>query len=127
MGKEFTSEYQPKKHTGPRMATVLNKLLSAEWKIKNKQLKELVKTLKLKETFEVAIVLRRLLNACKGDDTAIERIFDRVDGRVAQKLLGAGLSGDTKVIVIYPPDYKRKEQIADKAKEVSSRISGLTS
>ncbi len=31
-----------------------------------------------------AIVWRRLLNACEGDDLAIERIFDRIDGKVAE-------------------------------------------
>jgi len=99
MGKQFTSTYQPKKHTGPRMATILNKLLSAKWEIKDKQIKNLLKSLKLKETLEVSVVLRRLLNACEGDDTAIERIFDRVDGKVPQKLEGEGFIPETKIFI----------------------------
>jgi hypothetical protein len=100
MGKQFTADYQPKKHTGPRMATILSKILSAKWEIKDKQIKTLLKSLKLKETLEVSVVLRRILNACEGDDLAIERIFDRVDGKVAQELIGKGFAGETKIILI---------------------------
>lgn len=33
------------------------------------------------------IALRAILNACQGDQNAIEDIMDRVDGKVAQKML----------------------------------------
>jgi hypothetical protein len=70
-------------HKGPYLAVILKKLLKGRRKIKDPEVKELLKKLKLPETIAVSIVLRRILNACEGDDLAIERIFDRIDGKVA--------------------------------------------
>ncbi len=103
------------------MTTVLNKLLSAKWPIKDKQIKELINGLKLKETLETAIVLRRLLNACEGDDLAIERIFDRVDGKVAQTLIGEGF--ENRIInIIHKNGKPTEENLITKIRDNSERI-----
>jgi len=34
---------------------------------------------------------------------------------------------DTKIVIIYPPGYKPKEEIGNQSQAVSSRIPGLTS
>ncbi len=75
-----------KDHTkkGPYLTPILKKLLSANWEFHDKKIKVLLKDLKLKETIGVALVLRRVLNGTEGDDLAIERIFDRIDGKVAE-------------------------------------------
>jgi hypothetical protein len=70
---------------GPRLTTILNKLLSAKWDFNDPKIKELIKKCELEETIEVALCLRRILNGTEGDDAAIERILDRIDGKVAQK------------------------------------------
>ena len=70
-----------------------------------------------------ALVWRYILNGTQGDNQAIEGIFDRIDGKTIQKLIGEGFSGDTKIIVVYPEGYKPKEQIADNTQTISSRLS----
>jgi len=89
-----------KDHTqkGPYLANILKKILSGKWEFHDPKVKALLKDLKLKETIATALVLRRVLNATEGDDLAIERIFERVDGKVDQKLLTD--SPETKIIII---------------------------
>jgi len=117
MGKQFTSTYQPNHHKGPRLSTILNKLLSAEWKIKDREIKDLLKKLHLPETIETSIVLRRILNACEGDDNAIERIFDRVDGKIPQKLVGEGIASQNIQIVI-----NKAKELKDNEDRIQSDI-----
>jgi len=70
-----------------------------------------------------ALVWRRLFNATEGDDQAIERVFDRIDGKVAQKTEHSGqIDSGTKIIIVYPSDYKPKEKVGVEAEEVSSRV-----
>lgn len=98
-GNRFSSTNQPKKNgcpPGPRLTTILSKLLSAKWDFNDPKIKALIKKQGLEETIETALVLRRILNGTEGDDTAIERIFDRLDGKVIQKVSGEG----GKVVVI---------------------------
>lgn len=81
----FSSINQPIKngcHKGPRLTTILSKILSAKWDFNDPKIKELIKKQHLKETIETALVLRRVLNGTEGDDLAIERIFERIDGSV---------------------------------------------
>lgn len=80
---QFPVNRQDHTKKGPYLTPILNKLLSAEWPIKDAKMKSLLKRLELPETIAVSVALRRILNACEGDDLAIERIFDRVDGKVA--------------------------------------------
>lgn len=40
----------------------------------------------IKLTVRDAIVWRRIMNACEGDDLAIERIFNRLDGKVPEAI-----------------------------------------
>ena len=70
---------------GPRLTTILKKLLSAEWEVNDPKVQTLIEKCGLERSIEVILCLRRILNGTEGDDTAIERIFDRIDGKVAQK------------------------------------------
>ena len=69
-------------HTGPRLTTILKKLLSAEWEVNDPKVQALIEKCGLDRTIEVILCLRRVLNGTEGDDQAIERIFDRIDGKV---------------------------------------------
>ena len=95
----FSKTYQPEKNghpPGPRLTTILSKLLSAKWDFNDPKIKAIIKKQGLEETIETALVLRRILNGTEGDDTAIERIFDRLDGKVIQKVKDEG----GKIVVI---------------------------
>jgi hypothetical protein len=81
------------KKSSIHLTTTLKKLLGAKWDITDPKIKALVKERGLEETVEVILVLRRILNGTEGDDTAIERIFDRIDGKVPQK---SEVSGELK-------------------------------
>jgi hypothetical protein len=85
---QFTSATAPR-HTkkGPYLTPILNKLLNAKWEFHDKKIKTLLKDLKMKETIGTALVLRRILNGTEGDDLAIERIFDRIDGKVKDHIV----------------------------------------
>lgn len=67
-----------------------------------------------------AIVWRLLLNAAQGDNVAIREILERTDGKVAQKLEGVG--GETRIVVIYPENYKPKDKLEDKSTEFPGRL-----
>ena len=75
-----------KGNKGPHLTTILKKILSAKWDFKDPKIKALIKERKLKPTIETALMLRRILNGTEGDDMAIERILDRIDGKVTQKV-----------------------------------------
>lgn len=70
---------------GPRLTTILKKLIAGEWEFNDSKIQDLLKRTDCKQTIETALVLRRILNGTEGDDAAIERIFDRIDGKVTQK------------------------------------------
>ena len=46
-----------------------------------------------------AIIWRLILNASQGDNQAIKEILDRLDGKVAQKLINEGMK-DTRIVII---------------------------
>ena len=122
-GTRFPTNRQDhtQKHPNGYVRPMLIKLLSAEWHIEDKKIKKLLRKVKLKETVMVALILRKILNGTEGDGKDIEDIFDRLDGKVAQTLLGEGFSGDTKIIFIYPPNWKPKdERITDTTEKLSS-------
>ena len=81
----FPVNRQDHTQTGPRLTTILKKLLSAEWEVNDPKVQALIEKCGLDRTIEVILCLRRVLNGTEGDDQAIERIFDRIDGKVAQK------------------------------------------
>jgi hypothetical protein len=83
--KEITAKGGRNKKGSIHLTTTLKKLLGAKWEITDPRIKKLVQERGLEETVEVILVLRRILNGTEGDDTAIERIFDRIDGKVPQK------------------------------------------
>lgn len=101
----FSSTNQPKKngrHKGSTLTDILRKLLKKKIKYEDPETKKMV-TGKIKDV----IVLRYLLNACQGENKAIEGIFDRIDGKVAQPLIGEGFGGDTKIFLITPKERKK--------------------
>ena len=71
--------------SGPHLTTILKKLLSAEWEVNDPKIQALLAKCGLDRTIEVILCLRRILNGTEGDDSAIEKIFDRIDGKVTQK------------------------------------------
>jgi len=94
------------KHPNGYLTSTLKKLLSADWDIKDAKIKKLLKNSNLKETVATALVLRRILNGCEGDDLAIERIFDRIDGKVPQKLEGAETQIHNHIIITTPSEKR---------------------
>lgn len=104
----FSSINQPEKSgapKGPRLTTILSKLLSAKWDFNDPKIKAIIKKQGLEETIETALCLRRVLNGTEGDDLAIERIFERMDGKVIQKVSDQG----GKVVVIIHNAGDRKD------------------
>lgn len=77
----------PHTQKGPYLTPILKRLLKSEWEFNDPKVKELLKRSKCKETIETAICLRRILNGTEGDDLAIERIFNRIDGMIPQSPL----------------------------------------
>jgi len=82
---QFPINRQDHTQKGPRLTTILKKLLSADWEVNDPKVQALIQKCGLDRTIEVILCLRRILNGTEGDDAAIERIFDRIDGKVAQK------------------------------------------
>jgi len=79
----FTKENAPhvKGPRGPYLLPLLKRYLNKTITVPNPEnIHGKLMKMKVKE----AIVWRRILNACEGDDLAIERIFDRIDGKVAE-------------------------------------------
>ena len=87
----FSSTNQPTREArlgkrGQYLRPILKKLLSADWKFNDPKIKAMLKKHHLKEDIATAVVLRLIMNAIEGDDRAIEDIFDRIDGKVTQKV-----------------------------------------
>ena len=87
MGKQFTSEYQPKHtpHKGPYLTTILTKLLATKLTSSDKEVEAALKASGVKKTKAAGIALRYIFNGLEGDTKAIEGIIDRTDGKVLQK------------------------------------------
>ena len=67
------------------------------------------------------VALATIWAALQGDMRAVEILLERLEGKVSQKLIGEGFAGDTKIIFIYPPNWKPKdERIADTTEKLSS-------
>lgn len=97
---------------GKYLTPILKKILTGKWDIKDEKIKALLKTLKLPETIATSVVLRRILNACEGDDLAIERIFDRVDGKLVDTKIDQ--SQHTQYVIFRNPDALREESKVSK-------------
>lgn len=87
IGKDTQFPVNRQDHTkkGPYLTSILKKLIAGTWEFNDPKIQELLKRTDCKQTIETALVLRRILNGTEGDDAAIERIFDRIDGKVTQK------------------------------------------
>lgn len=94
---KFSKTYQPNKHTGPRLTTILSKLLATKLDSSDAQVEAALKASKVKKTKEAGLALRYIFNGLEGDTKAIEGIFDRVDGKVAQKNINENI-GEIKIM-----------------------------
>lgn len=83
---QFPVNRQDHTKKGPYLTSILKKLIAGEWEFNDPKIQELLKRTDCKQTIETALCLRRILNGTEGDDAAIERIFDRIDGKVSQKI-----------------------------------------
>lgn len=102
----FSATNQPK-HYGKRGVSLVAELKRLLEKQINYQDPETKKQVKGK--IGRVIALRYILNACQGENQAIEGIMDRIDGKTVQKLLGEGFNNETKIILITPEARKEKE------------------
>lgn len=109
MGKQFTSEYQPKKngrHKGPTATDWLRKLSRTKISFHNPFTNK-------DEIGEVnhVVAIQLILKATQDSDLAsIKEYLDRTDGKVPQALSEERSHKDTKIVLIYPPGYKPPEQ-----------------
>ena len=92
------------KHPNGYLTPLLKRLINKKITFVDPETQKLIKG-KVKH----AILWRYILNATQGENQAIEGIFERLDGKVPQKLQGEGF-GETRIVVIYPPDWKPKEE-----------------
>ena len=111
---KFSSTNQPTRRRGPSVIKYLNKLLKKKINYEDPETK-----LMLKGPIALVIALREILNACQGDQNAIEDIIDRVDGKTIQKVLNEGF-GDTKIIIIR--DGNKTENISGQISVLRSEI-----
>ena len=116
----FTSTNQPAKrgrHKGSSPTDYLKKLSRTKINFHNPITNK-------DEIGEVNLVvaIQLILKATQDSDLpSIREYFDRLDGKTPQKLIGEGFGGDTKIIFIYPPNWKPKdERIADTTEKLSS-------
>ena len=98
-------------HKGPYLLPLLKKFLKKHITYEDPETQKTIKG-----TVEEAIVWRYILNACQGENQAIEGIFERLDGKVAQKLMGEGFDKGTQIIIVRPNENKRAK------KKISSRL-----
>ena len=98
------------KHPNGYLTPILKKLLNKTMKVTDPEVKKVleIKT-GTKSELKKIIMLRYILNAVQGENPAIEGIMDRTDGKIPQKLEGQGF-GDTKIIIVNPPNYKSKNE-----------------
>lgn len=120
-------ESRHKKHPNGYLTPILKKLLNKKMTINDVEVQKIfnLKPEERKAKLKKIIMLRYILNAVQGENKAIEGIFERMDGKVAQKLLGEGFGKDVKIVVVYPPGFKKQNEKdnGNNAKKVSGRIS----
>lgn len=101
--------YRPGRPKGPSLTTLLKKCLEKKINYEDPETQKIIRG-KVKD----AVVWRLILNATQGDNQALKEIFERIDGKTAQRLIGEGFGGETKIIIVRP-----NERITDKAEDIS--------
>ena len=93
----FSSTNQPKNrgHRGISLVSLLKKYLKKKIKYEDPET-----NLIIQGRVADAVVWRLILNATQGDNTALKEIFERIDGKAIQELIGKGFGGTD--IHIYP-------------------------
>lgn len=105
--KRFSSTYQPKKngrHKGRSPTDWLRKLSHTRINFHN----PLTNKDEIGEV-NLVVAIQLILKATQDSDLASMReYFDRLDGKVPQKLLSEGFGGETKIIIVRPQETKQE-------------------
>ena len=116
----FSSTRQPTnraKQKGVYLTSFLKRCLKKKISFEDPETQKIIKG-----RVRDALVWRYILNGTQGDNQAIEGIFDRIDGKVAQKLLGEGFNTENKIINIIlngKPDTSLIERLRHNTEAVS--------
>ena len=86
--------HAPHTKKGPYLMPLLKKFLNKEINFEDPETQKMIRG-RVKD----AVIWRLILNATQGDNQAIKEILERIDGKMAQKVLGEGFK-DTKIIII---------------------------
>ena len=116
----FTSTKQPdpskRKHAKQYLTPLLKRFLNKKINYIDPETNN-----KIEGKVKDAVMWRLLLNGCQGETSAIKEILDRLDGKVLQKTeLSGQVDSGTKIIIVYPQDYKPKEKLGTETEAVSS-------
>jgi len=111
--RPFSSTHQPKVYgkRGASPLTAIKKYLTKMIDVPDPITKE-----QRKMAIGEVIGLQWLSKAFKGEGDAVKDILDRIDGRVAQKLIGEGF-GNSKIIIVREVQ-KKDTSVGDKTQAV---------
>lgn len=103
------------KHPYGYLTPILKKLLNKKIKVQDPEIQKIleIKT-GTKAELKKVIMLRWILNAIQGENTAIEGILDRIDGKVLQNIKGALIDQSQHIT------YKEVKIVIDKNTDISS-------
>ena len=104
-----------KKHPNGYLTPLLKKLLQKKISITDP-----VTLKKIQSDVKHAVLWRLLLNATEGETSAIKEILDRVDGRVAQEVVGTGFNQTNHFYVQNIIDKVQNIQVNNDAAQVDS-------
>jgi len=99
---------------GPYLMPLLKRLLEKKINFEDPETKKIIQG-KVKH----AILWRYILNAAHGENQAIEGIIDRIDGKVAQKLIGEGFAAGESKIILIAPSFKTKKTDASRINTIA--------
>jgi len=117
---QFTSTKQPKRNGHPKGRT------ATEWlRVLSKTNIPFHNPITNKDEIgpvNLVVAIQLILKATQDSDLpSIKEYFERLDGKIPQTLLGQS-AGDTKIVLVYPSDYKGKGRIDVTQNERTERI-----
>ena len=89
---------------GPYLTPILKRFLNKEIDYIDPETQQ-----KIRGRVKDAVLWRLILNATEGETAAIKEILERFDGKVKGDNDQGQVDSSTKIIIVYPPDYKPKE------------------
>lgn len=117
MGKQFSSTYQPKKngrHKGSTPTDWLRRLSHTRIKFHNPITNK-------DEIGEVNLVvaIQLILKATQDSDLpSIKEYIDRLEGKIPQKLIGEGMGGETKIVIIRSDNARAENQTQELSRQI---------